>query len=148
MVRLLTEQEGEHPQAHLKGFSGILQADAYAGYEALYADGQIVEAACWAHARGKFFELAKAQSSPTATEALKHIAALYAIETEVRGQLPQVRQAMRQARAGLLLDEFKDWLTERLSKLSRKSALAEAMVTCPDSSDHELLERSGFVVLA
>lgn len=120
-------RRGEHPQAHLKGFSGILQADAYAGYEALYADGQIVEAACWAHARRKFFELAKAQSSPIATEALKRIAALYAIEAEVRGQLPQARQAMRQARAGPLLDEFKDWLTERLSKLSRKSALAEAM---------------------
>lgn len=80
-------RRGEHPQAHLKAFAGIVQADAYAGYDALYADGKILQAACWAHARRKFFESHKAQASPIDAEALKRIAALYAIEAEVRGQI-------------------------------------------------------------
>lgn len=120
-------RKGEHPQAHLKSFAGIRQADAYGGYEALYADGRIVEAACWAHARRKFFELHKAQASPIAAEALKRISALYAIEAEMRGQLPEERRSVRAARAGSILDDFRAWLTERLSKRSQKSALAEAI---------------------
>lgn len=120
-------RRGEHPQAHLKSFRGILQADAYAGFEPLYADGQIVEAACWAHARRKFYELAKAQASPIAAEALKRIAALYAIEAEIRGQVPEKRRGVREERAGPLLDDFKSWLAATLVKLSQKSALAEAI---------------------
>jgi len=120
-------RRGEHPQAHLKSFTGILQADAYAGYEALYADGKILEAACWAHARRKFFELHKANASPIAAEALKRIAALYAIEGEVRGQLPDHRRQIREAQAGPLLDDFRTWLTETLARLSQKSALADAI---------------------
>jgi transposase len=120
-------RKGEHPQAHLKSFAGILQADAYGGYEALYADGRIVEAACWAHARRKFFELHKAHASPIAAEALKRIGALYAIEAEVRGKLPDHRRNVREARAGPILAEFRDWLTTTLTKLSQKSALAEAI---------------------
>lgn len=120
-------RRGEHPQAHLQSFTGILQADAYAGYDALYADGTILEAACWAHARRKFYELHKAQASPIAAEALKQIAALYAIEAEVRGQLPDHRRRIREAQAGPLLDDFKVWLTETLARLSQKSALADAI---------------------
>ncbi|MFM8495668.1 MAG: IS66 family transposase, partial [Planctomycetia bacterium] len=120
-------RRGEHPQAHLKSFSGILQADAFGGYEALYADGTILEAACWAHARRKFYELHKAHASPIAAEALKRIGALYEIETEVRGQLPDHRCRIRTEKAGPLLDDFKTWLTETLAKLSKKSALAEAI---------------------
>jgi len=120
-------RRGEHPQAHLKSFAGILQADAYAGYEALYADGKILEAACWAHARRKFYELHKAGASPIAAEALKRIGALYAIEAEVRGQLPDHRRRIREAQAGPLLDDFKTWLTETLARLSQKSALANAI---------------------
>lgn len=120
-------RKGEHPQAHLKSFAGILQADAFAGYAALYADGTIVEAACWAHARRKFFELHKAHASPIAAEALKRIAALYVIETEVRGQQPDHRRRVREARAGPLLDNLQAWLTETLTKISQKSALAEAI---------------------
>jgi len=81
-------RQGEHPQGHLKSFQGILQADAFAGFDALYARGDILEAACWAHARRKFFEIHQAQGSPIATEALKRIAALYAIEAELRGKPP------------------------------------------------------------
>ena len=64
-------RKGEHPQTHLKSFKGILQADAFAGFDALYATGDILEAACWAHARRKFFEIHQAQGSPIAAEALK-----------------------------------------------------------------------------
>ena len=129
MVRLLAELPGrfKHPQAHLKSFAGVLQADAYAGYEALYADGKILEAACWAHARRKLYELHKAGASPIAAEALKRIAALYAIEAQVRGQLPDHRRRIREAQAGPLLDDFKTWLTETLARLSQKSALANAI---------------------
>ena len=120
-------RRGEHPQSHLKSFSGILQADAYAGFEPLYADDRIVEAACWAHARRKFFDLHKAHASPIAAEALKRIAALYAIEADIRGQLPDHRRSVREARAGPLLDDFKIWLTQTCGKISKKSALAEAI---------------------
>lgn len=120
-------RRGEHPQAHLKGFRGILQADAFAGYEPLYADGDIVEAACWAHARRKFYELAKAHASPIATEALARIGALYEIEAVIRGQPPEVRREVRQARAVPLLDRLQHWLGETLTKISKRSALAEAI---------------------
>lgn len=120
-------RRGEHPQAHLAAFAGIVQADAFAGFGPLYADGRIVEAACWAHARRKFFELHQAQSSPIAAEALKRIGELYAIEAEIRGQAPEHRRQARQARAKPRLDELNAWLTEALALLSRKSALAEAI---------------------
>jgi transposase len=120
-------RKGEHPQGHLKSFTGILQADAYAGFDALYAHGKIQEAACWAHARRKFYELHQAQASPLAAEALKRIGALYAIEADIRGKPPAERQRVRQARAGPLLDEFHGWLTETLRRLSQKSDLAEAI---------------------
>lgn len=120
-------RKGEHPQEHLRSFTGILQADAYAGFEPLYADGRIVEAACWAHARRKFFDLHKDHASPIAAEALRRIAALYAIEADVRGQMPEQRRLARESRARPVLDDFQIWLTETLGKLSRKSALAEAI---------------------
>lgn len=120
-------RRGEHPQTHLKSFVGILQADAYAGYAPLYAGGEIVEAACWAHVRRKFFELHQAHASPIAAEALQRIGALYAIEAEIRGQLPPRRQTVRAARAGPLLADCQAWLARTLATLSQKSALAEAI---------------------
>ena len=120
-------RRGEHPQAHLKSFKGVLQADAYGGFNALYADGTIQEAACWAHVRRKFFDLHKAHSSPVAAEALRRIGALYGIEAEIRGKPPQERQLAREARAAPLLASLHDWLQETLRSLSQKSALAEAI---------------------
>jgi transposase len=120
-------RRGEHPQAHLKPFSGILQADAYGGFDVLYADGRILEAACWAHVRRKFFDVHKAQGSPLAAEALKRIGALYGIEDRIRGKLPQERLAVRNAQAMPLLDSLHAWLQETLRSLSQKSALAEAI---------------------
>jgi len=120
-------RKGEHPQSHLKEFTGILQADAYAGFGALYEDGRVRPAACWAHVRRKFYEIAQAHASPLAQEALQRIGALYAIEEAIRGQIPAVRREQRQARAGPLLDEMYRWLRKTRSRLSRKSALSAAI---------------------
>jgi transposase len=120
-------RRGEHPQTHLKSFKGVLQADAYGGFDALYADGTIQEAACWAHVRRKFFDLHKAHASPVAAEALKRIGALYAIEKSLQGKPPLERQIARTSRAGPLLACLHDWWQETLRGLSKKSALAEAI---------------------
>ena len=120
-------RRGEHPQAHLKSFKGVLQADAYGGFDALYAGGTILEAACWAHVRRKFFDVHKAQGSPLAAEAIKRIGALYGIEEAIRGKPPQQRQAVRNAQATPLLESLHAWLQETLRSLSQKSALAEAI---------------------
>ncbi len=120
-------RRGEHPQAHLKSFQGVLQADAYGGFDALYAGGAIQEAACWAHVRRKFFDVHKAHASPLAAEALKRIGALYAIEKDILGQPPPERQIARLSRASPLLTNLHDWLQETLRGVSRKSALAEAI---------------------
>lgn len=79
------DHKGEHPKQHLRNFSGILQADAYAGFHHLYEDGRIQEAACWAHLRRKFYDIHLAHESPIAAEALEGIAALYAVENDIRG---------------------------------------------------------------
>jgi hypothetical protein len=90
MVCLLGgSQKGQHPRAHLKGFSGILQADGYAGFAQLNVTATIEEAACWAHTRRKFYDVYEDQASPLAGEALQRIAAVYAIASEIRGQ-PQI----------------------------------------------------------
>ncbi len=120
-------RRGEHPQTHLKSFQGVLQADAYGGFDALYTDGTIQEAACWAHVRRKFFDLHKAHASPVAAEALKRIGALYAIEKDILGKPPLERQIARISHASPLLTRLHDWLQETLRSLSRKSALAEAI---------------------
>lgn len=91
------DRKGEHPREHLSSFRGILQADGYAGYAGLYDRG-VTEAACWAHARRKFFEVQATTQSPLATEALQRIAALYRIEVVARGQAPDDRLATRAAK--------------------------------------------------
>jgi len=88
------DRKAKHPHAHLAGFHGILQADGYAGYAKLYHQG-VTEPACWAHVRREFFDMHAATQSPVAHEALQRIAALYAIEEEVCGQLPDARLRVR-----------------------------------------------------
>lgn len=125
------DRRAEHPMAHLGEFSGVLQADAYAGFEPLYDEsrqaGRIFEAACWAHARRKFYDIAVANKSPIATEALRRIRELYEIEADLRGQRPEWRRAQRQLRTKPRLDSLHHWLTHSLSTVSKKSQLAEAM---------------------
>ncbi|GGF51057.1 transposase [Aliidongia dinghuensis] len=124
------DRKGERPQEHLNGFTGFLQADAYAGYDALYDPGRaepgpIIEVACWAHCRRKYFDVWEATKSAVAKEALDRIAAVYAIEAEARGKPAAERVAVR-SKAAPLIDGFFEWGTATLSKLSAKSALAEA----------------------
>lgn len=126
LFRYSPDRKGIHPQRHLQGYRGILQADAYAGFNPLYG-GDVVEAGCWAHLRRKFYDVAQATASPLAEEALRRIAALYAIEAEIRGSLPAERRAARQARAGPQLLQLKRWLEATLSKVSAKSELAAAI---------------------
>jgi transposase len=121
------DRKGEHPQAHLRDFTGTLQADAYAGYERVYESGRILEAGCWAHVRRKFYDLLVAHNSPVAAEAVKRIAGLYAIEKEIRGRPAEERREIRNTRSRPLLESLKQWFEETLGKLSRKSDTALAV---------------------
>ena len=124
--RYTPDRKAIHPQAHLQAYVGVLQADAYAGFERLYGE-RIQEAACWAHVRRKFYEIHVAQNSPVAAEALDRIGLLYGIEAEIRGRPPDERTAARQARAGPELEVFHTWLHATLTTLSKKSELAVAI---------------------
>jgi transposase len=121
------DRKGEHPASHLKNYRGILQADGFAGFNRLYETGAIVEAACWAHVRRKFFDLHQGHASPVAKEALERIAQLYGVEKEIRGRSPDERREARQARSRPLLDTMHAWLKTIMSKLSKKSELAKAI---------------------
>jgi transposase len=125
--RYSADRKGLHSREHLHGFEGILQADGYAGFAALYETGRIVEAACWAHARRKFYDIYVADRSPIAAEAIRRIGLLYAIEREIRGQCPSERCAMRQVRAAGILGELHIWLNTTLQQVSAKSSLAGAI---------------------
>jgi len=120
-------RKGEPPQRHLRTFTGILQADAYAGFNAIYATGQVQEAACWAHVRRKFFDVHRAQASPIAAEALARIGQLYTIEASIRGEPPPIRRAVRQAQARPLLEDLLAWLQAQSRRVSRKSGISEAI---------------------
>lgn len=121
------DRKGEHPVAHLKRFKGTLQADGYAGFNALYGTGRIQEAACWAHVRRKFYEIHVAQASPIAAEALACIAALYAVESQVRGEPPNRRRQARQQHALPIASSLHEWLQRTLTQVSSKSELAGAI---------------------
>jgi transposase len=120
------DRKGEHPRQHLAGFRGILQADGYAGYAGLYDRG-VTEAACWAHARRKFFDVHASTHSPQALEALRRIAALYAIEAAIRGQLPDARLAARTVQSAPLFTALRQWLESTQARVSGKSDLAGAI---------------------
>jgi transposase len=122
-----SDRRGEHPQGHLKSFRETLQADAYVGFHPLYEGGRIVEAACWAHARRKFHDILAATQSPTASEGIRRIGELYAIEKEVRGSPPEIRLAIRQARARPVMEHLRAWIHATLQTLSAKSDMAGAI---------------------
>ena len=139
------DRRGEHPTAHLRGWTGVLQADAYSGYGQLYAaqrqPAPVLEAACWAHARRKFFVLADISASarrkahgkapavisPMALEAVQRIDALFEIERAINGQSADQRQAVRLELSAPLLADLQAWLIEQRAKLSRGNDLAKAM---------------------
>ena len=121
------DRKSEHPAEHLRLYRGTLQADGFAGFNRLYEKGEIREAACWAHVRRKFHDLYEAHASPIAKEALDRIAALYAIEKEIRGRPPDERRQIRVEQAHPRLDSLKAWFQASLLKLSRKSELTQAI---------------------
>jgi transposase len=133
--RFSPDRRGERPRDHLARFDGVIQADAFSGYEALTRSAKrpgqgpprLVHAACWAHARRKFYDVFEATKSPLAGEALKRIGELYAIEAEITGQTAEARLAARQDRARPILDALRNWLTAQRRRLSAKTALARAI---------------------
>jgi transposase len=124
-------REGEHAERQLATYTGIVQADAYSGFNGLFIDGRkpgpIIEAGCWSHSRRKFFDLARLRKMPIAIEAVQRIDALFAIEREINGKTPTERKAVRQARSKPLVESFETWLRGERKKLSPKGPLAKAI---------------------
>src|SRR3979490_819983 len=139
------DRAGEHPQAHLAGYAGILQADAYDGYNKLYQAGRspglILEAACWGHARRPFFAMADIEEnarrkaagkkeialSPIAIEIVRRIDALFEIERSINGKTAEDRRAVRKAQRAPLVADLEAYMREQCAKLSRGHDLAKAM---------------------
>jgi transposase len=116
------------PQAFLKGYEGVLQADAFGGYDGIFlkSNGRIVEAACCAHARRKFFE-ARESSPAAAHQGLAYFGRLYAIESAAEHLSAEARLAMRQERSAPIVNEMQEWFNEQLRGLRPKSPLAKAV---------------------
>ncbi len=142
LFRYSRDRSGEHPVEHLKTFAGIFQADIYSGYNALYVGGRspgpIAEAACWAHSRRKFFELADIAASarrgenappisPLALEAVKRIDVLFDIERGINGETADRRLAVRKELSAPVLADLKDWMQAERGKLSKHAPVAKAM---------------------
>jgi transposase len=125
------DRGGEHPERHLAGYAGLMQADAYAGFNRLYGAGRsggpIIEAACWSHARRKFFELAELKKAPIAVEAVKRIDALFAVERGINGSVAERRRAIRAERSRPLVVDLETWLRMQRARLSGKSEVARAI---------------------
>jgi len=131
-----------HPNKHLAGWQGVLQADAYSGYNDLYladrSPGPARSALCWSHARRKFFELADIAGnvrknkpahdiSPIALEAVKRIDTIFDIEREINGMHADARLAVRQARSRQLVEELHTWLLEERARMSKHNSVAKAI---------------------
>ena len=140
------DRAGSHAREHLEGWSGVLQADAYSGYNKLYAADRkpapILEAACWSHGRRKFFVLADIEAaarakakrekkpvlvSPLALEAVRRIDALFEIERAITGKSPEERLAARQEHSAPLVADLEAWMRSHRAKLSSNNKVAEAM---------------------
>ncbi len=125
------DRSGEHPERHLAGYTGLMQADAYAGFNRLYEAGRkpgpIVEAACWAHARRKFFDLARLNKAPIAAEAVARIDPLFAIERDINGLTPEQRVAVRDERSRPLIIELERWLREQRARVSKNGDTGKAI---------------------
>ena len=124
------DRKGQHPAKHLRHFRGVLQADAFAGYNQLYEDGHIVEAACWSHARRKMWDIHEKQHKLPGTlahQALKRIGEIFKVEAELSGRSPLRRRRVRWLRTRPVLDELKVWLNRTLAQISAKSPMALAI---------------------
>jgi transposase len=138
------DRRQEHPTRHLQSFTGILQADAYSGYNELYdasrAQGPVTPALCWAHARRQLFELADiaanaragknaAAISPIALEAVKRIDSLFDIERGINGESAEERLRVRQEQSAPQLAALEAWLGEQRARLSNSSSVATSSRT-------------------
>jgi transposase len=135
------DRAGIHPERHLAGYCGILQADANAGFNTLYEPdrkpGPITEAGCWAHARRKLFELADIASkarnrkpatiSPIAFEAVRKFDAIFMLERSINGLSPEARVAARRKDIAPLVNDLIHWMKRERGKLSRHNEVAKAM---------------------
>lgn len=124
------DRKGVHPAEHLKGYSGLIQVDGYAGFACLVTDpaGDAPQLAfCMAHARRKFYDVFTTTKSPIAEQALRRIAALYAIESDIRGQAAGERQRVRHQQSRPLVEAMHVWLTEQLRRIPGASTLAKAI---------------------
>jgi transposase len=136
------DREKTHPKRHLAGWQGVLQADAYAGFNDLYRDdrepGPVTSALCWAHARRKFFELADIagnvrkgkpahQISPVALEAVKRIDVLFDIERGINGLDAAARREVRQRLSRPVVESLHDWLLSQRAQMSRHNPVAKAI---------------------
>lgn len=130
LYRFSPDRKGERPREHLAGFQGVIQADAFSGYEALTrgtGPPRIHHAACWAHARRKFFDVHEGTKSPIAAEALRRIGELYAIEAGINGRPADLRLEVRRDQAVPHLAALHAWLIDQRRRLSSKTALAKAI---------------------
>ncbi len=121
------DRKAERPAAHLGAFKGVLHVDGYAGFERLTTGGDVVLAACWAHTRRKFHDVAESTGSPVAAEALRRIAELYGIEGAIRGRPPPFRLLARRERSRPLVTALRAWLETQLAQIAGRSTLAEAI---------------------
>ena len=125
------DRGGEHPERHLGSYAGLMQADAYAGFNRLYEanrkPGPIAEAACWAHSRRRFFDLARINQAPIAAEAVERIDALFAIEREINGVTPQERVRVRNERSRPRVIALEIWLREERGCVSKNSDTGKAI---------------------
>jgi transposase len=127
------DRKGEHPRAFLEGFNGVLQADGFTGFNAMYEpdpltqEVQVKEAGCWAHWRRKFFDFHQSTDSPIAKEALDRIGELYDIERTIKGKTKDQRQAVRDTKSRPLTKSLKTWLEARLKELPEKFNLTSAI---------------------
>jgi transposase len=125
------DRSGEHPERHLAGYAGLMQADAYSGFNRLYDAGRkpgpITEVSCWAHSRRKFFDLARLKQAPIAVEAVSRIDALFAIEGKINGFVPEERVRVRNEQSRPLVAALETWLREQRARLSGRSDTARAI---------------------
>jgi transposase len=125
------DRGAKHPQQHLATYAGLMQADAYAGFNRLYGAGRrpgpIIEAACWAHARRKFFDLARLDKAPIAIAAVERIDALFAIERDINGLIPQERLRVRNERSRPLVVALEAWLRQQRARVSGQNKIGQAI---------------------
>ena len=123
IYRYAEDRRGRHVKEHLDGFHGVLQVDAYAGYDDLAKPdrpgGAITLAYCLAHARREFFGVYKKTKEAVALEALRRMGEVYAIEARIRGRTAQERLAVRQVETKPLMTALWSWLMERLAEIRR-----------------------------